>query len=295
MGSASANIKMVRENLALAIAFWAAAQSGVITASNVPARTVFKTLAKDFVEVDTPLELTDSRELVRCVSNQIRGAFAFSAIQTHRVLETIYKGTPLEEKDPNLRAARCSFYILNKSMTRNLMYPVWICPSEYRGRYDVQDVPFVLDAAKLEGKEVFWDDFGGLQPYMGLLEFCRLRVAEDSAPPASEPEPAAAVDQVVLPPSANGKVAKVSDISDFVDDRCYVGADAKSIAKDLYQGYVDWCYRRGEQPLPQRTFGMQLSRQGFQRQRRGKGRHWWLGLGLHAQSPAANGNGLILS
>ena len=38
----------------------------------------------------------------------------------------------------------------------------------------------------------------------------------------------------------------------------------------------------GREPLPQRTFGMQLTAQGFQRRRRGKGKHWWTGIGLLA-------------
>ena len=74
MGPAAINIQMVRENLALSIAFWAAAQRGVITSASVPAKTAFKSITNDFLEVDAPLELADNRELVRCVSNQIRSA-----------------------------------------------------------------------------------------------------------------------------------------------------------------------------------------------------------------------------
>ena len=160
MGPAAINIQMVRENLALAIAFWAAAQRGVITSATVPAKTAFKSITNDFLEVETPLELADNRELVRCVSNQLRSAFAFSAIQTYRSLEKTYRGSPLQEPDPNLRGARCSFYVLNKTVAQNLLSPVWVCPPDYRTRFEVRDVAFCLDAAKLDGKEVFWDDFG---------------------------------------------------------------------------------------------------------------------------------------
>lgn len=283
MGPASTNIKMVKENLALSIALWAAAQRGVITAASVPAKTAFKALTDEFVEVDTPLQLNDNRELVRCVSNQIRCAFAFSAIQTYRSLETTYRGSPLQERDPDLKAARCAFYVFNKTMTRNLMTPVWICPPEYRGRYEIRDVPFTLDVSGLDGKEVYWDDFGGLQPYLGLLEFCSLKVAEDS--PDLSPATTATAEsseeqnQLILPTTA-GRISGVTDVAAFVADRCLVGSEAKIIAKDLYQAYIEWCRSRGEEPLAQRSFGMQLTAQGYQRQRRGKGRHWWTGVGL---------------
>lgn len=283
MGPASANIRMVKENLALSIALWAAAQRGVITAAAVPSKTAFKALTKDFVEVDTPLELTDNRDLVRCVSNQIRGAFAFSAIQTYRSLESTYRGNPLQEEDPDLRAARCAFFIFNQTMTRNLMSPVWICPPEYRDLHEVRDVPFTLDAARLEGKEVYWDDFGGLQPYMGLLEFCCLKVGEDGPDASKYSDATNGYAAKVHTPPSNGRIAKVADVPEFVAARCQIGENAKIIAKDLYLAYIDWCHGRGEQPLAQRSFGMQLTAQGFQRQRRGKGRHWWMGVGLMAR------------
>ncbi len=289
MGPASINIQMVRENLALSIALWAAAQRGVLTAASVPAKSAFKALSNEFIEVDTPLELSDNRDLVRCVSNQIRSAFAFSAIQTYRSLETTYRGSPLQESDPDLRGARCSFYVLNKTVAQNLLSPVWNCPPEYRFTFDVRDVPFSLDASSLDGKEVYWEDFGGLQRYLSLLEFCCLRVAEDSPESLQEPGKDPTIAEVTAHTGAhagahakNGRISTLGDVPAFLADRCLVGDDAKIIAKGLYQAYIDWCRERDEQPLAQRSFGMQLTAHGFQRQRRGKGRHWWMGVTLVA-------------
>ena len=291
MGPASINIQMVRENLALSIALWAAAQRGVLTAASVPAKSAFKALSSEFIEVDTPLELSDNRDLVRCVSNQIRSAFAFSAIQTYRSLETTYRGSPLQESDPDLRGARCSFYVLNKTVAQNLLSPVWNCPPEYRFTFDVRDVPFSLDASSLDGKEVYWEDFGGLQRYLSLLEFCCLRVAEDSPDQLKEPTIAevTAHEKSAHAKGAheqnapkNGRISTLADVPAFLADRCLVGDDARVIAKGLYQAYIDWCRERDEDPLAQRSFGMQLTAQGFQRQRRGKGRHWWMGVSLVA-------------
>jgi hypothetical protein len=286
---------MVHENLALSIAFWAAAQRGVITSASVPAKTAFKSITNDFLEVDTPLELADNRELVRCVSNQIRSAFAFSAIQTYRSLETTYRGSPLQEPDPNLRGARCSFYVLNKTVAQNLVSPVWVCPPDYRFRFEVQDVPFSLDATKLDGKEVFWDDFGGLQNYLALLEFCRLRVTDDTSEQPKAGEDTAKKVLAAQAPPSNGRVSTIADVLTYILERCQVGEEHKVIAKGLYEDYSGWCRLRGEEPLAQRSFGMQLTAQGFQRQRRGKGRHWWMGLGLRPQEAPYSGNSSVPS
>lgn len=291
MGPAAINIQMVRENLALSIAFWAAAQRGVITSASVPAKTAFKSITNDFLEVDTPLELADNRDLVRCVSNQIRSAFAFSAIQTYRSLETTYRGAPLQEPDPDLRAARCSFYVLNKTVAHNLLSPVWVCPPDYRSRFEVRDIPFSLDAQGLDGKEVFWDDFGGLQNYLALLEYCCLRVAEDTSASTNDAGSLETEPQARELPSRNGIISSVADVVTYILERCQVGEEHKVIAKGIYQDYASWCHLRGEEPLAQRSFGMQLTAQGFQRQRRGKGRHWWMGLGLRPQEPTYSDNG----
>lgn len=283
---------MVKENLALSIALWAAAQRGVITAAYVPGKTEFKALNDDTVEVDSPLQLHDNRELVRCISNQIRGSFAFSAIQTHRTMELTYKGQPLQDPDPDLKAARCALYLLSNTMSRDLLSPVWVCPPDYRDRYEVRPVDFTLDASILDGKEVLWDDFGGLQRYMALLQYCSEQVEKAHQEAAAAAKAAAqaeaereAAAQAAAAAAAAAQIeaaagSPLTQVADFVSARCAVGPDALIIAKDFYQAYIDWCQEQGKAPLPQRTFGMQLTAQGFQRRRRGKGKHWWTGVGL---------------
>lgn len=287
-------IKLVRENLALAMALWAAAQRGVITAGFVPSRTDFISPAGQAVSVAVPLEVRDNQELVRCVNNQMRGAFAFSAIQAHRALESVSINPPLQEADPDLQAARCAFYLLNKTLNHDLIAPVWVCPPDYRRCFEVRSISFTLDASGLEGKRVLWDDFGGLNKYLDLLEYCSIQVAkhapelpqyaqplEDTQPPSPQEE------EFPVPlPIANGSPKAIpsspssDQVADFVGTCCVTSADELIIAKDLYNAYVDWCQERGQEPLAQRSFGMRLTTLGFQRRRRGRGRHWWLGVGL---------------
>jgi hypothetical protein len=54
------------------------------------------------------------------------------------------------------------------------------------------------------------------------------------------------------------------------------------LAKDLYAGFQDWCRETGQDDVSQRSFGMQLTAMGFQRRRRGRGKHWWDGIRLIA-------------
>ena len=68
----------------------------------------------------------------------------------------------------------------------------------------------------------------------------------------------------------------------FLDTRCEVGDEYRSPAKDLYAGYLEWCDETGRAAAQQRSFGMCLSSMGFQRRRRGRGKHWWEGIKLTA-------------
>ncbi len=327
-------IKLVQENLALAISLWAAAQRGFITAGFIPGRSEILTGSGQIVEVSTPLQLGDNTNLVRCVNNQIRGNFALSAINTHLVLSNVYGNSPLEEAEADLRAARCSFFLLHYTLSHDMMTPVWRCPVEYRQRFEVSSVGFVLDATHLDGKEVFWDDFGGLPKYLDLLEDCKQRVAafpessstafpmplesrletlQTNADPVAATIPATAGPAVAAPvlagvTAANGPTpvapfgtqqplpigeplprgldpAPPTDpASDsaaaFVSACGVVAPEAMIIAKELYCDYLTWCRETGQEPLSQRSFGMRLTGLGFERKRRGRGRHWWVGLGL---------------
>ena len=328
-------IKLVQENLALAISLWAAAQRGFITAGFLPGRTEILMGSGRVVEVSTPLQLGDNTNLVRCVNNQIRGNFALSAINTHLVLSHVYASSPLEEAEPDLRAARCCLYLMNHSLSQDMMTPVWRCPLEYRQRFEVSSAGFVLDATQLDGKELFWDDFGGLPKYLDLLEYCKQRVASSNEPPSSAPGmplesrpetspatagagaaifPAPAAPAPVLAgatvaagpapaapfgtqrPRPIGESLPQSSDSDldpaplagpasdsaaaFVSARGEVAPEAMIIAGELYGNYLTWCRETGREPLSQRSFGMGLTGLGFDRKRRGRGRHWWIGLGL---------------
>ena len=121
-------IKLVQENLALAISLWAAAQRGVITAGLIPGRSEVLADSGQVVEVCTPLQLGDNTDLIRCANNQVRGNFAFSAINAHHVLSDTYPNSPLEEEEPDLRAARCSLFLIYNTLCEDLMTPVWQCP-----------------------------------------------------------------------------------------------------------------------------------------------------------------------
>ena len=71
----------------------------------------------------------------------------------------------------------------------------------------------------------------------------------------------------------------------FVDEYCVISPEEAATARDLYIGYIRWCDENQQSPLLQRNFGLNLSSLGFHRRRRGRGRHWWLGIGLRAGNP----------
>ena len=273
-------IKMVWENLALAMALWAGMKQGLITRAHLPTgRSVVPSNDGLVVEVVNPLDLTSDQDLARCINNNVRGAVTFSAMQAHNTLTRVYRNPPLREADPDLRAARCAISLLNNSLSQGMLSPVWDCPAAYRHRLEVRPIAFVLDASALDGKPVSWNDFGGLDKYLDLLQFCvrqldRAVVHAEDAPEASARLLRARENQLSMSLLDDGPVAA------FVDAECLVDLEAQAMAKDLYTGYRDWCQGTDRTPLAQRSFGIQLTNLGFVRKRRGRGRHWWQGIEL---------------
>ena len=273
-------IRMVWENLALAMALWAGTKKGLITTAQVPTgKAAVPTDDGMLEEVFNPLELRNNRDLIRCINNQIRGAVTFSAMQTHGTMAQVFTNPPLREVDQDLRAARSALFLLYNTLSQGMLAPRWSCPAPYRQRFEVRPISFVLDASSLNGKEVFWEDFGGLDKYLGLLEYCIgwLEQAHSDAEPCVE-----TVAPVELKKENQLSMILSGDepIAAFIQDKCMMDPDAHAMAKDLYDRYLDWCRDKEHEPLVQRNFGIQLTRLGFERKRRGRGRHWWRGVRL---------------
>ena len=74
------------------------------------------------------------------------------------------------------------------------------------------------------------------------------------------------------------QASEAGPVAGFVEDACTTGVNAMTLASDLYTSYAHWCLDNGYLAVSQRKFGLDLRSEGYQRKRRGKGRHWWVGL-----------------
>lgn len=269
-------IRAVRDNLLLAVAFWSAARNGLINAASLnkpmPADAVSAML------VDR-LKVSRDEELLLGAANQIRGAFGVSVMRVSRTMESVYGKFPLHENDSDLRSARCIVYLLDRAMSADLLEPVWVCPPAYRQKFEVQAPRFVLDTTRLGGQKISWNDFGGLDKYLDLLDYCIAQVERAPERPLVQeyrPQPSAL--------KQHGSSSNSSDEGDaipaFIASRCVIDPGGLVMAKDLYGSYLTWCNEIGASPLPQRSFGMRLTECGFKRKRMGRGRHWWQGIEL---------------
>ena len=273
-------IRMVWENLALAMALSAGAKKGLITTAHVPTgRAAVPTDDGMVVEVFNPLDLSSNQDLARCINNQVRGAVTFSAMQTHGTMAQVFSSQPLREVDPDLRAARSALFLLYNTLSQGMLAPVWSCPPAYRQRFEVRPISFVLDASNLDGKEVFWQDFGGLGKYLDLLEYCIGWL--EQAPRDVEPAVGVVVPTGLIQENQLS-MALLDDepVAVFIQDKCVMDPNGHAIAKDLYDQYLEFCRDKRQEPLVQRNFGIQLTKLGFVRKRRGRGRHWWQGVKL---------------
>ena len=295
-------IRLVRDNLSLAMALSQSTNNGLITPVHV--------LPEDnpsgaYDRTPTPAP----NDLSRRMGNQVRASFGFSVLQAQQSLERVYPSSPLTELHPGLKGARCSIYLLSISLRRGLLSPVWVCPPEYRQRFEVPSISYALDVSLLDGTPVVWEQFGGLGKYLELLDYCAAWVQSwnpesampDVRPPAPttpapgpfpfvevpqvadtviDAEPAIRPSETTIPaPSAENSQA-AAPVINFVQSRCYLEQEALCAASALFKAYQDWCLETESRMMTQRSFGLELTKMGFQRRRRGQGYHWWQGIGL---------------
>lgn len=75
-------------------------------------------------------------------------------------------------------------------------------------------------------------------------------------------------------------------LRDFIDERCAVDANSKTLAARLWQEYVNWAESAREPALDRRTFSKKMKMRGFSKVRLGHDRTWtWLGVGLKRDIP----------
>ncbi len=329
--TAGQRIRLARENLSLAMALYAASHRGLITAAFLPAGAELYLDNGETADASVPLEVTDHQSLLRCAGNQVRGAFALSALQTQSELEAAYPGaSPLIETDANLRATRAAIHLIARCMARDLIAPTWDVPPEYRQSFAAPLLDFSLGADRLHGQEVRWEHLGGLTRYLDLTLFLSLcldgwDVPEAAAAVASgdyggtgdlaarqsrEATPVSPFGENfgygsgsgrlrrgVAPDGADARAGwiapdglpapritiasqatELGPVDDFVTNACATGGRAMMLAGELYASYAHWCLDNGYLAHSQRKFGLELRARGYERKRRGKGRHWWMGV-----------------
>ena len=113
-----------------------------------------------------------SAELTRGAANQMRAAFALSALQARRSLARAFPGEPIEQELPELRTALSVMHLIALAVRRSIIQPVWECPPPYRRLFHIRRLGFTLNATGLGGRPLNWDNFGGLGSYIELLEYC---------------------------------------------------------------------------------------------------------------------------
>ena len=308
-------IKLAKENLNLAVALLTAAQEGVITKSII---TKYIYPSATLNSKWSPLQVADNTHLVRELNNQVRAAFAFSAITTHKILSFLFSSNPLEETDSFRRNILCSIKLICDAFNLDMIIPTWKYSTQYKQEFRVDAIDFVLDATNLNEKPMTWDDFGGLGKYSDLITCCEelaygwketvtyksdyyLQQNKQSYADIDQHQsmglgftPNLSTTTQVLNLEEHPKATHIfasldpnqfpcvdpQSASTFISTQMVTNQGNMVLAKDLYISYVNWCEFECIKPLTQRSFGMQLTSMGFSRKRRGKGHHWWTGLKL---------------
>lgn len=323
------------------MAVYTASHRGLITATLVANSADPYITSGQIYDASVPLSVTDHRSLIRTTGNQVRGAFAFSVLQTQRELEASFGAVSpdhppdAEAPDANLWTARSVLGLIAHSVDLDLMSPIWHIPREYRRTFEVASLGFTMDAISLQGQEMRWGHFGGLLRYLDLVQFVShcldgvdialaLQVAAGnygalaeladrqsyevpSASPINDvggygsgsgrlnrPRPSFVTVDADAPAgwiapdgppepriSVASQATQLGPIDDFVANACSTGSRAMNLAGDLYTSYANWCLDHGYLAHSQRKFGLELRARGYERRRRGKGRHWWVGVESH--------------
>lgn len=165
-------IRLVKENLAFAVSLWNGAKAGRVPPGALASSASDSDQYNPWSGAPQRTRQDLASDVTRGAANQMRAAFALSALQAQRSLEDAFSGEPIKEEWPELRAARSAMLLIGRAVQRSILEPVWECPPAYRRVFHIRRLGFTLNASALEGRVLSWDDFGGLERYLQLLDYC---------------------------------------------------------------------------------------------------------------------------
>lgn len=212
------------------------------------------------------------------VRNNFKATFAFTAVEVDAIFRSMFVTHPVTEEDINVRYVRVIIALLGQSFIADPMNPVWECSMEFCNVYETYNPYRRFDAREIDGTPIDWEQFGGIQGFVLILQNALeiIKTAEKTAETTITYIP----NELRL--KSRKRSAQYEHLKDFIMEQCDISDSSMSLAGSLFDSYETWASGAGITPLSQRGFGIGLREFGFERKRRGQGKHWWIGIGLIA-------------
>jgi putative DNA primase/helicase len=80
--------------------------------------------------------------------------------------------------------------------------------------------------------------------------------------------------------AVTGYRAEMDYIGTYLAAMCVEAAGAKVQVKELYEQYLQWCFKEGQNPIKQKTFKTRMHERGYASRRGTGGNYYWFGIGL---------------
>ena len=210
------------------------------------------------------------------VRNHFKSTFAFTAIEVDAIFGSTFTTHPVTEEDPNTRYVRVIISLLGKSFITDPMNPVWECPPEFHNVYEAYNPYRRFDARNIDGTAIDWEQFGGIQGFVSVLQNALVVVRANEHKSDSSSKYTA--NELRL--KSRKRSVQYEHLKDFIMEACEISNSSMSLAGSLFNSYEKWASDVGMTALSQRGFGIGLREFGFERKRRGQGKHWWIGIRL---------------
>lgn len=210
------------------------------------------------------------------VRNNFKSTFAFTVIELDSVFESMYSSHPVTEEDASIRYVRVLISLLGNSFINDSLNPVWECPPDFRNIYEAYNPYRNFDAREIHGMPIDWEQFGGIQGFIIILQTA-LDIARANERDNME-QHTFAPNQLRL--KSRKKSEQYEHLKGFILTECNISDSSMCLASSLYAAYGKWASENSVSSISQRGFGIGLREFGFNRKRRGQGKHWWMGIQL---------------
>ncbi len=164
------NAKAVYDSWIFSLYIQAGVKNGIISSSEFNRELTIKVEGKKIALIQPPTN--DTVDIDGIADNLEKITLGTCLIAFDEALDQVFDKKPETYVDSDIDSLRAIIYMMRCAFAHSPTTPKWCIKKRNRRIFNIKEIQFVMDFRQLDGKELTYENHGGLQTLWKLMEYC---------------------------------------------------------------------------------------------------------------------------